>query len=242
MDSNVTLVLTSCDRHDLLKITLDSFIACSDEQPQETIIIEDSTVPMPQWLEQNLASYSSRLGPIQWVQNDARMGQIFSIDRAYSRVRTDYIFHCEDDWRFVGRDFMRESRALLEEHPDVALVSLRGNSGWHPLIRRGKIWIAEPNWHGGLGGICFNLGLRRTAEYQKIGSYGQHISDATKGFASELELSRKFLSLGYVIADLNRVVVVHTGGDRSRANPYEQKKGFWHRFRHKARRFLRRPT
>ena len=27
-----------------------------------------------------------------------RMGQLFSIDKAYSIVKSEYIFHCEDDW------------------------------------------------------------------------------------------------------------------------------------------------
>ena len=30
--------------------------------------------------------------------NKKRMGQLFSIDKAYSLVTTEYIFHCEDDW------------------------------------------------------------------------------------------------------------------------------------------------
>jgi hypothetical protein len=217
--SDTTLVITSCDRHDLLKITVDSFLVHSDQQPQETIIIEDSPAPMPGWLAQNLDHYASHLGKINWVQNQPRQGQIHSIDRAYSLINTRYIFHCEDDWQFVAGDFMRESRELLDQYPDVIMVSLRGNTGWHPLNWRSGIWIAEPGWHDGWGGISFNPGLRRTSDYKKIAPFSQHTTDRPDGLANELELSRKFLGMGYVIADLNRGVVVHTGKNRSRANP-----------------------
>ena len=37
--------------------------------------------------------------------NKKRMGQLFSIDKAYSIVATEYIFHCEDDW-VLALDFM----------------------------------------------------------------------------------------------------------------------------------------
>lgn len=225
--SDVTLVVTSCDRHDLLKITLDSFLARTDQPPQETIVIEDSPVPMPAWLAKNHDLYTTRLGKITWLQNETRLGQIHSIDRAYSHVNTTYIFHCEDDWQFVAGNFMRESRELLDQHPDVIMVSLRGNTGWHPLNWRKGIWIAEPGWHNGWGGISFNPGLRRTIDYQKIGSYGQHTGNKPDGLANEIELSRKFLEVGYVIADLNRRVVVHIGQDRSRANPQSQRRRRW---------------
>ena len=46
-----TLVVTSCDRHDLLKETLESFIQFADQKPKRTRIIEDSAKPAPAWLD-----------------------------------------------------------------------------------------------------------------------------------------------------------------------------------------------
>jgi hypothetical protein len=127
-----TVVLTSYDRLDLLKVTLGSFLTHADAQPKQTILIEDSPAPIPTWLTQNQAHYERHLGPITWLQNSPRLGQIHSIDRAYSQVTTPYIFHLEDDWEFLSGDFLQESRELLDQHPDVVTVSLRGNTGWHP--------------------------------------------------------------------------------------------------------------
>jgi hypothetical protein len=216
--SDITVVATSCDRQDLLKITLDSFLTHADQQPDQTILIEDSPAPIPAWLTQNRTHYENHLGKITWLQNASRLGQIRSIDRAYSQVTTNYIFHLEDDWQFLSGNFLTESRELLDQHSDVIMVSLRGNTGWHPLNWRRGIWIAEPGWHEGWGGISFNPGLRRTADYKKIGAYSQHTGDKPDGLANEIELSRKFLQMGYVVADLNRPIIEHIGQNRSRAN------------------------
>jgi hypothetical protein len=215
------MIVTSCGRHDLLKETLDSFIRvnCGGAKPDATIIIEDSEIPMPDWMRDNIHFYSANIGKVQWIQNESRRGQIYSIDRAYAQVKTDYIFHMEDDWTFVrGENFMQDSKAILEKYPSVLQVSLRGDSGWHQLIDLPKyegFKIAMPGWRGGWGGISFNPGLRRLSDYKKIGSYGSHVAYGTMGLGHEIGLSKLFLEMGYVIADLNKIVVVHTGHSRS---------------------------
>ena len=93
--SNITFVLTSCGRYDLLRYTLKSFLQYNTHYPIEKyIIIEDG-------------AYNNELGQVmneypwmEWIVNGKRIGQIKSIDRAYSLVKTEYIFHCEDDWEF----------------------------------------------------------------------------------------------------------------------------------------------
>lgn len=109
-NTNITMVVTSCNRHDLLRQTLESFYQVTDVEPQQVIIIEDSDTPRPEWLSGDIW----RGRNIMWLSNECRMGQIYSIDRAYSHVKTDYIFHCEDDWDFQLRDrWMRESKEIL---------------------------------------------------------------------------------------------------------------------------------
>jgi len=219
MASNYTLCITSCDRHDLLKRTLESFIQMVDLQPQETFIVEDGPTPMPYWLKENIHYFASRLGKITWINNDCRMGQIYSADRLMALVKTDYVFWLEDDWEFTQRGFLRDSKQILDSHPSVIQISLRGDTGWHPLLSdsRFAFKLAEPGWREGWGGFSFNPGLRRRADYQRIGSYGRHTSYGTSGLGHEMELSKLYLGLGYVIADLGRPIAVHTGGGRSRA-------------------------
>lgn len=215
-NSNITMIVTSCNRHDLLKTTLLSFLNTTDILPQETIIIEDGDLAAPDWLrDAPFCNLNAR-----WLSNGVRQGQIFSIDRAYREVKTDYIFHCEDDWKFLEWNFMRKSKAILDAHPEVLMVSLRGDTGWHPLVSdpRYPYKFAEPYWRGGWGGLAFNPGLRRLKDYQRIGSsYGRHVSYGTSGLGHEMMLSKMHLDMGYVIADLNFPYITHIGGTRSRA-------------------------
>jgi hypothetical protein len=223
--SNTTLVVTSCDRWELLKETLDSLIECNcgGIKPDATIIIEGSgREDKPKWYTSNWPYYESNLGKITWISNVGRKGQIYSIDKAYSQVKTDYIMHWEDDWKTIkGGDWMQRSRAILDKYPSIIQVSLRGNTGWHQLIDQPPyegFKIAMPYWHGGWGGLAFNPGLRRTSDYRKIGSYGRHTTCGITGLGHEKALSKMLLDQGYRIADLNEIIVVHTGGSCSRAN------------------------
>src|ERR1700677_2903402 len=215
MGSNITMVVTSCNRHDLLKETLDSLIRvqCGGGKPDRTIIIEDGPTRIPDWLRENIHYYSSNLGKVEFINNDCRMGQIYSIDRAYSMVQTDYIFHTEDDWLTAqGGNWMVESKQILERYPNILQVSLRGDSGWHQLIDQPPFEgfkIAMPYWKGGWGGISFNPGLRRLSDYKRIGSYGKYTAYGTMGLGHEIELSKMFLGMGFRIADLNRPIAVH---------------------------------
>src|SRR6266446_6589326 len=88
-NSNYTLVVTSCDRHDLLKSTLESYYAHVDQWPRELIVIEDSAKEMPEFLK----DFIWRQRSLKWMTNGERRGQIFSIDRAYREVQTEFIMH-----------------------------------------------------------------------------------------------------------------------------------------------------
>jgi hypothetical protein len=222
MPSNITIIVTSCDRHDLLRDTMYSFIQvhCGGMRPDHCIVVEDGAAPVPQWLQIDFNSYGASLGSIEWFNNGFRRGQVASIDRTYSLVTTDYIFHLEDDWHFNEGDFMRESMEILEHYPEIIQVSLRGDTGWHRLIESPPypFRIAMPYWGNDWGGLSWNPGLRRLSDYKRIGSYGCHAPYGTNGLAYEALLSRKYLDMGYRIADLGRPIVSHTGGARSRTS------------------------
>jgi hypothetical protein len=201
----------------LLKVTLESYFARVDQPPREVIVIEDGPAEKPAFLE----DFIWRQRSLKWMSNGERRGQIFSIDRAYREVNTEFIMHCEDDWLFErgAGEFVRESKAILGEYPEILQVSLRGDTGWHPLVKvpRFPFLIATPYWRGVWGGIAFNPGLRRVSDYKKLGTYGAHVSFGQTGLQHEEALSRLLLDAGYRIADLGRAICVHIGGGRSRA-------------------------
>lgn len=215
------MCVTSCGRHDLLRQTLESFYLIVDQEPQELIIYEDGPTPKPEFLNGDI--WRSR--NVKWIQGGARMGQCFACARLIQEAKHDYVFWCEDDWLFQKEIYpiMRESKAILDEHDDMIQVSLRGPSGWHPLIsghcrKHGiqHLQIAEPYWRGEWGGWSWNPGLRRRSTLVKILPQVM-ASVGVKGLKHEGELSKTLLDQGYRIADLGRAIVTHIGGNRSRS-------------------------
>jgi len=232
----ITMVLTSCDRHHLLKQTLDSFVRWADIPLNETIIVEDSSAPRPNWL---IDSRYPKLGKIVWLQNNRRMGQIYSIDRAYAETKTSRIFHCEDDWLFTRGDFMRKSKDILDSCPQISMVALsdlpREKTPRYPFPVVKCICSPQSN-HVYCGrGINFNPGLRRLSDYQKIGGCyrdlcvspapeaeilrrkaeqqsGSKVHLATEYLHSpETDISKSYIKLGFAIAHLGYSCVQHIG-------------------------------
>ena len=87
---DVSLVVTSCGRFDLLERTLDSFFKYNTYPIKEVIITEDSTEGKK--LEKLVSKYKNQ--NFKLIVNETRIGQIKSIDKAYKEVDTEYVFHC----------------------------------------------------------------------------------------------------------------------------------------------------
>ena len=206
-----SLLITSCDRHDLLKRTVESFMESCEHPPREIVIVEDGPAPMPAFLNKY------RHLNLRWINNGVRRGQIYSCDRLWRECSNEYAMWSEDDWLFGNGGFVRESFDILDKYPEVITVALRGDWG-HPLIRVPKypFPIAEPNWRGGWGGFCFNPGLRRKSDWRLIGSYGKNVGYGTHGLGHEMDLSKLYASKGYVIAAIPDKIC-HIGDGRSRA-------------------------
>lgn len=220
-----TLVITSCDRHDLLKQTLDSFIEAVDQFPTYTIIVEDSSVSRPGWLSE--PKYR-QLGQLTWLDNGVRMGQVYSLDRAYSEIKTEYAVHLEDDWLFEEGNFIGRSFEILKTYPQIIQVSWRGSdANGHPLIDDGQypFKLQEPYWGGYWGGWSWNPCLLRVKQAQELvmprirRRLGQH------GLGFEAEVSKHLLDAGFRIAVLPAPTgrkpyspyVRHLGSNRSKA-------------------------
>jgi len=208
------MLVTSCNRHDLLKATLESFYAVVDIEPQELIIFEDSDAEQPEFLKEFIWKQRG----LKWISGGKRRGQAFACARLINEATKDFVFWCEDDWLFQNRisPFIRESKEILVNNPHIIQVSLRGNTGWHPLAPENGLWIPTPYWQGRWGGWSWNPGLRRLSDCQAI------LPDVCKyigkdGLTHEEALSKKLLDEGRRIADLNRPIVTHLGNGRSRA-------------------------
>jgi hypothetical protein len=209
-----TLVITSADRFDLLQQSFESFLDNTDLKPSRVLIIEDGPAEQPEFLKRY------RHFNIEWLNKDRRRGQVHSLDAVYSQVKTEYVYHAEDDFIHTATVPIRKSFEILEKHPLISLVALR--TDWYHPIADGdqfsdQIKIAMPYWRKAWGGYTWNPGARRLSDIKKFGpvsKYGQQ-----NGLEHEAMLSKAFLDAGYRIAVLpGQGCCHHIGGNRSKAS------------------------
>ncbi len=216
MPTDITFVLTSCGRFDLLAETLRTFVAFNTAPIARYVVVEDSG-------DASVRDAVSGLGiDVDVIVNETRLGQMASIDRAYRTVGTPYIFHCEDDWRFFRAGFVEESRAVLEGDPSISLVNGRrlGQNPYFdaehataPLRTVNGVRVRVPPvgaseiW----GGYGFNPGLRRLSDYLDIGSFA--------GRGHEKHVSMWFKRRGMGTASLEAPAYETIGQGRHVADP-----------------------
>jgi hypothetical protein len=224
----VTAVLTSCNRHHLLDTTLSSFFA-NNTYPLEQIIVVEDGAQIANGLQNK---YKSK--PMLWLSTGRRVGQIAAIDYAYSRVKTPYIFHLEDDWEFYQRGFIERSMKILQRHRKCLQVWIRSltDTNGHPVeprirtvkgIRWQKLTFDYLGvWHG----FSFNPGLRRLADYVAIGGYGSRAQfDFRYTNKSEVAIGRFYKDKGFFAAILSEPLegcVRHIGAGQHVGVPESQ--------------------
>ena len=213
--SDVTVVLTSCNRPTLLSETLKSFFDFNTYPLHSFIIVEDSGV-------KGCNDKLKELYPfITWVENETNKGQAYSIDLGYSLVKTKYIFHCEEDWQFYQSGFIEQSKTILDNKPNILQVWIRAenDTNEHPLELpkyncRGvnyKMVIKNhlKRWHG----FSFNPSLRRLKDYQLLGSFTQYANNGEHGATVEANVGLFYKQQGYSAAIISGNGFVRHLGD-----------------------------
>ena len=217
MLDNVTFVLTSCSRPDLLEATIESIGWDLLEKIPHKIIVEDSG-------NDQMFKYFYQDNPIPYdfdiLFHRENKGLVRSIDEAYRLVKTPYVFHCEDDWLFEGEGYIEKAISVLETVESLAQVCFRKDCP-HPL--NSTVGVTEdgveyqiklPNWRNEWYGFTFNPSVVRMDAYRKVGEYFGHL---------EQEVSRRYYDKGYLSASLvgEDQVVSHSGHGRS-THPYKK--------------------
>lgn len=172
MYDDVTLVLTSCNRLDLLQQTINSIPKEVLDKIPTKILVDDSADQecFFKLKEQNENGYL-----VGWtlLLNEEKLGQAASIDRAYAEVKTKYVFHCEDDWYFSDGDFIDRSLPILEKYNNVLQVTFRLDSP-HPVCDEiyeegtdSEFEVLIPGYNG-WPGFTYNPNLFRFSAYEEI--------------------------------------------------------------------------
>ena len=238
--NEVTLVITACNRPHLLKPTLESFMKYNTYPIKECIIVEDSGLQGVNDFAKYILGPESLAPPVhslKLIYNESNIGQLKSIDKAYSQVTTEYIFHCEEDWEFTEYGFIEESMKILKQDEKIFTVWLRPyhcTSG-HPVVecpdlpynimkRKHFYYDAVKNKTYIWGGITFNPGLRRTDVCMKLHPYAE-IKNKIESvdMAGEYTVNNEYRLLGYyaAITKNSRGYVNHIGWGHHIKLPWE---------------------
>ena len=186
--NTVSVVFTSCGRLDFLEKTVKSFIKYNTYPINKYIVIENDK---QENTEEIISEIFKDLNYLLII-NDENIGQVSSIDKAYSFIDTEYIFHCEDDWEFYNKDFIQYSIDVLKHNKKYINVNIRkrfdGERGsMHPISK--KLYTNsntcfheyETNYLGMWHGFSWNPGLRRNSDYKFIKNYKQYKDEAGVG-------------------------------------------------------------
>lgn len=195
MEADVTVVITSCNRFELLAKTLQSFFAYNTYAGIKEIIIFEDSEHYPDILE----TIDSPI-PIRVIFLGINLGHLLAIDIAYSHVTTELIFHCEDDWEFYHRGFIEYSKAILETNPQVLQVHLRELSCYivkEEHIHRSKKFAFVSSNYDWLG-FSLNPGLRRLSDYRRLTSFSRQLEGKKLPIPFEQYLGHIYAQLGYV--------------------------------------------
>jgi GR25 family glycosyltransferase involved in LPS biosynthesis len=102
LNDKITVTMTTCKRYDLFNKTVNSFIACCTDLEKyiyEFIVIDDNST------EEDKKLMSNNYPFIRYIFKDAtNKGHARSMNLLLKEIKTDYVFHMEDDWQFIIKD------------------------------------------------------------------------------------------------------------------------------------------
>jgi len=223
--SDVTVVLTACNRPDLLERTLDSFFAMNTYPIERFIIIDDG---MNDGCNDFVMEKYNQ--DFELYYNNPKLFQIKSIDKAYAMVDTPYIFHMEEDWDFLRPHFIENSKQVLEADPNILQVWLRGlddptlnhpysDQRWEIYGEDGHEYLVLVYHTGMWNGFSLNPGLKRLSDWADLpGGYDGCARVTPKelsgGVTLECDISIEYARQQRIAMRFVKSYITHTGWDR----------------------------
>jgi len=152
------------------------------------------------------------------VLHPENMGLVKSVDLGYAHIKTEYFFHCEDDWCCIKKgNYIEQSLIIMEGNSMIEEVWLAdyNRQPIEPKIHHvGRVpykivanWkLGDVTWHG----FTLACGLKRMSDYKKIGPYADIPWEGTI-WHREHAIGEKYYELGYRTAILLNEYAVNIG-------------------------------
>lgn len=205
MSHEITLCLTIGNRPEPLEKTLRSLLPLVDFK--HIIAIND-------FRDAPTNAMFTKICPEGTLINlPEQVGHHQAVDTLYQMVKTEYIFHCEDDWLFDGQIPVQKILKLLDATPELSAVCLRKIEDI-PMAPEEKFKILtceamglqysrldplHDQWHG----YTFNPHIASVRNWKTLGGF--------KAFKKERHVSRHMRLLGQHVAYLKPGHCSHIG-------------------------------
>jgi len=216
----ITVIFFSCRRLHLLEKTINAFVSINTYPIGPHIIVNDSGDP------QIHATLRQKYPDFTLILNKKNVGLIKSVDIGYSHIKTNYFFHCEDDW-MITKDFIKDSLTIMEARPNIEEVWL-ADYNEHPLelnvLKAGDVsyQLVVDNHQKGMNGyndfawhgFTTACGLKRLSDYKKVAPYADIPWEGTI-WHREQAIGERYHNLGYRTACLTAECAVNLGYGQS---------------------------
>jgi len=227
----ITLSITTCKRLDLFVPTMNSFINCIDvELIDEWLCVDDNSSDEDRKKMQELYPFFTFI----WKDKSDK-GHPRSMNIIKNSVKTPYLFHLEDDWKFfVKKNYIRDCLDVLNTDDKIGQclinknytetsedISVKGglfkqtNFGTryyiHEYVKNDE---EKLEWYKKYGNCLssnywphFSLrpSLFRTSIFKEIGEFNENVGHF------EMEYAYRYLEKGYISTFFEGIYSLHTG-------------------------------
>lgn len=225
MYPNIVFTCTTFNRMDLFIKTIDSFLStCKDKDLISRWLIGDDGSS-----EQDLQNIAS-LYPFVEIFRNPKKGQAANLNNLWSKVDTEWFFHCEDDWLFTRKDnYIRKLFDIIEKENNVRNATLRHWEGKTKLCRskeaREKFEYVIHHYDPDASleesfctdcywcGYTLNPGLQHKPTINLLGKYDESINISSRKW--DRPQAQKYYSLGLQRASLKGHYIEHLGEYKS---------------------------
>ena len=219
-ESDTTTFVLSCNRLDILRKTMASFLATRD-YVTKMVIVDDSAADGI--FEQLVEEYGSFSDVICFPRNRS---QWWAMDFMVSYCDSEYIFYLEDDWELLKPGYLNDSKRILKKHREIGVVDISWRTfEWQGIKSYDKTLIEFEaddgakvqyfnkipwqitDYHLYWCGWCGSPNLRRRDDLIWLGR--------VEKWYAEWNIDRKFYGMGFRGAFLNGEYARHLGDDCS---------------------------
>ena len=235
----VTFTITSCKRFDLFEKSVNSFInCCQDLHKIDTWLCVDdnSSIDDRQKMKDKYPFFTF------YFKTPEEKGHSRSMNIIRDNVKTEYIFHMEDDWQFFHkRDYISDCISVLGQSSNIGQCLINKNysevskdihllGGIFNMTKNGIRYYIHEFTHDNEGRQKFNIkhghgltcnywphfslrpSLLKKEIFNSIGPYNENINHF------ELDYSNRYVKNGFLSAFLDDTYSIHIGRLTSERN------------------------